>query len=139
MVDHAISDHLVISFSLNMTKPPRQKKDIVCRKIKRINFNSFNSDINESNLMSDTSDLSSLVKNCEHLLSTLLDKHAPMRRRIIIVRPQAPWYNANITEAKRLRRQLERKWHSSKSLSDRIAFVNQCKAVNSLIYESKQV
>ena len=54
VVDHAISDHLVISFSLNMTKPPRPMKDIVCRKIKRINFNSFNSDINESNLMSDT-------------------------------------------------------------------------------------
>ena len=89
--------------------------------------------------MSDTSDLSSLVKNYEHVLSTLLDKHAPMRRRTIIVRPQAPWYNVNITEAKRLRRQLERKWRSSKSLSDRIAFVNQCKAVNSLIYESKQV
>ena len=91
VVDHAISDHLVIHFSLNMTKPPRQKKDIVWRKIKRINFNSFNSDINESNLMSDTSDLSSLVKNYEHVLSTLLDKHAPMRRRTIIVRPQAPW------------------------------------------------
>lgn len=88
--------------------------------------------------MSDTRDLSSLVKNYEHVLSILLDKYAPMRRSII-VRPQAPWYNANITEAKRLRRQLERKWRSSKSPSDRIAFVNQCTAVNSLIYESKQV
>ena len=129
VVGHAISDHLVISFSLNMTKPPRQKKVIVCRKIKRINFNSFNSDINESNVMIDTSDLFSLVKNYEHVLSTLLDKHAPVRRRAIIVRPEAPWYNVNITEAKRLRRQLERKWRSSKSRSDRIAFVNQCKSV----------
>ena len=89
--------------------------------------------------MSDPSDLPSLGKNYEHVLASILGKHAPMRWRTITIRPQAPWYNANITEAKRLRRRLERKWHWSTLLSDRTAFVNQCKAVNSLIYESMQV
>ena len=106
VADHSISDHSVINFCLNLTRPPRQKKDIVCRKIKRIDFNS---DINESNLMSDMSDLSSLVNNYEHVLGSLLDKDAPMKQRTITFRPKAPCYNANITEAKRLRRQLERK------------------------------
>ncbi len=138
VVDHAISDHSVINFCLNLTKPPRRKKVIVCRKIKRINLNSLNSDIIESNLMSDTSDCF-LVKNYEHVLGSLLDKHAPMKRRTITIRPKAPWYNANITAAKRFRRQLERKWRSSKSLSDRAAFANQCKVGNNLIYESKQL
>lgn len=89
--------------------------------------------------MSDISDLSFLVKNYEHVLGTLLDKHAPMKRRTITIRPKALWYNTNITEAKRHRRQLERRWRFSKSLSDRTAFVNQCKVVNNLIYGSKQV
>jgi hypothetical protein len=48
-------------------------------------------------------------------------------------------HGANITEAKRFRRQLERRWRSSKSLSDRAAFVNQCKVINNLFNESKQL
>ena len=59
--------------------------------------------------MSDTSDLSSLDKNYEQVSGTLLDKHVPMKRRTMTVCPQAPWYNAIIAEAKRLRRRLERK------------------------------
>ena len=87
--------------------------------------------------MSDMSDLSSLVDNYEHVLGSLLDKHGPMKGRTVAIRPKALWYNANITEAKRLRRQLERKWRSFKSVSDRIAFVNQSEAVDSMIYESR--
>ena len=38
--------------------------------------------------MSDTSDLSSLVKNYEDVLGSLLDKHAPMKQRTISIRPR---------------------------------------------------
>ena len=51
VVDHAISDYSVINFCLNLTKPPRCKKVIICRKIKRIDFNSFNIDINVLNIL----------------------------------------------------------------------------------------
>lgn len=88
--------------------------------------------------MNDTNDILSTCNQYEEVLHCLLEKHAPIKQRTITIRPEEAWYNSSIKEEKRLRRQLARKWHWSKILSDRTAYVNQCKAVNKLIYESKQ-
>jgi hypothetical protein len=42
------------------------------------------------------------------ILSKLVDTHAPLQHRTVIIRPQNPWFNEDIKEMKQLRRKLER-------------------------------
>lgn len=64
---------------------------------------------------------------------TLIDKHAPLKQRWIPIRPKALWYKSEVTEQKRIRRKLERKWCSTRSQSDRQHYVYQCSVVIHLI------
>ena len=42
-------------------------------------------------------------------LTDILDKHAPLKTRIMINRPRIPWFNDDIKQLKRKRRRLEKK------------------------------
>lgn len=66
-----------------------------------------------------------------------MDKHAPLKERLVAIRPAAPWYTDEISQEKRKRRRLERKWCSSKNPDDRALFVHQCSVVNNLVKTSK--
>jgi len=67
-----------------------------------------------------------------------VDKHAPIKEMTITMRPSAPWYTDKISDAKRIRRQKERKKRESKLTIDKEIYESQCKAVNDLIVLSKQ-
>ena len=54
-------------------------------------MNSFNNGLKGSTLMSrDQNDLPSLLDEYENTMRNILDKHAPMKRRMITFRPSAP-------------------------------------------------
>ena len=74
-----------------------------------------------------------LVYQYENLLRSLLDRHAPIKRRVFTVRPSAPWYSTEISQNKHIRTKLERKWRSTLLPSDRELYVHQCSVVNNLI------
>ena len=69
------------------------------------------------------------------MLRSLLDRHAPIKQRVVTVHPSAPWYSTEIAQNKRIRRKLERKCRSTQLPSDRKLFmcVHQCSVVNNLI------
>ena len=49
-------------------------------------------------------------------LSSILDIHAPAKKRMIRERPSAPWFSLvgeELLEAKRVRRREERRWRSN--------------------------
>ena len=52
--------------------------------------------------------------------------HAPLITRTVTLRPHAPWYNEELRDAKRLRRQLERNWRHTKLQADFNAYRRQC-------------
>ncbi|CAB4003243.1 Hypothetical predicted protein [Paramuricea clavata] len=81
-------------------------------------------------------DLVSLVNEYD-CLHTILDNHAPIKSREITLRPKAPWYTNEINDKKRIRRQLERKWHKTRTNADWNRYKQQCYAVNKLIDSSK--
>ena len=45
-------------------------------------------------------------------LADILDKHAPLKTRIMINCPRIPWYNDDIKQLKRKRRRLEKNAHN---------------------------
>ena len=67
----------------------------------------------------------------------LLDKHAPLKNRIITLRPAAPWYTESIRVEKQKRRKLERLWRASGLAVHRQMYADQCNLVNKCIVDSK--
>ena len=80
-----------------------------------MNMDAFESDIVNSSISkkhndSDPKDLAELY-NSE--LRYVLDKHAPEVHRSITLRPHAPWYTADLRNAKREKRRCERAYRAS--------------------------
>ena len=83
-------------------------------------------------------DLSLLLTKYDSLCETIIDKHAPMCMKKFILRPQVPWYNAEIATAKRIRRKCERRWRRTRLDVDRESFKLQSFLVTSLLSDAKR-
>lgn len=93
--DPSISDHFVVSCMLSLPKTSFERKEICCRKLKSIDMQTFRDEISNSALASPSSivgDLEQLTAVYDLTLSSLVDKHAPLKTRIVTVRPSASWY-----------------------------------------------
>ena len=119
--DKCLSDHFVISFNINISKPPSIKRSVASRDLKRLNKNSLSSDI-ASLALPQSDDVNVLTKNLNTKLSAILDQHAPLRVRRVSSRKAAPWITPAVKQVKRERRQAERKWRKTKSETDRTAY-----------------
>ena len=65
-----------------------------------------------------SSQLDMLVRDYNASLSSIMDHHAPLKTKTVRARPQVPWYNADIAEAKRRRRKAERRWRKTRLPED---------------------
>ena len=131
-------DHLAISFMVAVQKPAIQTKEINFRKYKSINLETFMQDIKMSELVTNPKeDLEEQVDQYNHELSRILDKHAPIQKKKIILRPQSPWFTDDLRAEKQKRRKFERKWRKSHSETDRSAYKKQCAFVSTQITEAK--
>ena len=111
------SDHVAITCSLNIRKPPPLKLEIKTRKIHAIDVEAFRSDILDSDLYTSPSqDLHERVDQFCTTLSSLLNHHAPEVTRTVTCRPDTPWYTDELRELKQKLRSLERKAASPHAL-----------------------
>ena len=81
------------------------KRCISSRKIKSIDIERLKSDICDS-LGPNTGisiDVNDLVSRYCSELTRFIDIHAPLKKRHVVIRPAAPWYNDEIKDAKRLK------------------------------------
>lgn len=136
---NSICDHFAVSFNIHIAKPPPQHKQITYRKLRDIDMSSFISDIsNHPDLQNLDADLEDLVDTYNTTLQSVLDKHAPLCTKSIIVRPHAPWFSEEIREAKQDRRKRERLYRRTELTVHLDAFRQQCKVVNVLIASAKE-
>ena len=98
------SDHKAVCFNANLRKPANQRKTISSRRLKNFDFKSFDEIIKGSDLFKENNSLSALTIMYDETLRDAMDKLAPMKSRTIVLRPDAPWYNEDITKQKRIRR-----------------------------------
>ena len=95
-------------------------------------------DIGRSPLLSDpSSDLQEPLHLYNSELPSILDKHAPLKSRMVTIRPAAPWFNEEIKLERRIRCRFERKWRRSGSPEDRIRFIEQNRIVNQLLFSAR--
>lgn len=114
VIDTLLSDHFNITFNIPVAKPPLPKKEINYRNLKSIDIECFSKDIQNSIMMNlETDDVDELANAYNSVLSDLINKHAPLKTKVITVHPAAPWYSDEIAAARRQRRKAERKWRQS--------------------------
>ncbi|GFR93710.1 hypothetical protein ElyMa_002650000 [Elysia marginata] len=73
------------------------------------------------------------------VLADVINKHAPIVNRKIVIRPNKQWYTDDIREAKKIQRSGEKKWRKTHLEVHRQAFVNARKNTNKLITAAKQI
>ena len=74
--DPMLSDHLAVSCMLQLEKPPLERVEIQYRRLRNIDLDSFNDDLENSNFRNDT-ELSTIIDQYEKTLKETLEKHAP--------------------------------------------------------------
>lgn len=96
MSDPVISDHLAVHSTLHLEMPRFVKKVVSSRKFNGIDVTSFRRDSEGSVLLQHQEDLHATVNNCDEVLRSLLDQHAPVKERVATVRPSEPWYTVKL-------------------------------------------
>ena len=125
IADCYLSDHSTVLYNLALQKPQLTVKEVSFRKTKAINIDAFRDELRSSQLCQNPpSTLPDLVSSYNSTLSRLIDKHAPLRKKTITMRPCVPWFNDEIKAAKQLRRKYERVWRRTGLESDRLRLKN---------------
>ena len=104
-----------------------------------MNVDSLNDELANSEVCKNPlDDLEELLLSYNKTLLAVLDKHAPVKTRTIVMHPQVPRYKDEIRQAKRERRKAERRWRLSKLDSDLAVFKVKRNAVNNLMNKARQ-
>ncbi|KAK3755485.1 hypothetical protein QZH41_001053 [Actinostola sp. cb2023] len=136
---YSISDHRFVECKLSVPGPCLSVKEIHLRKLRQINVDAFRADIASSELCnSQLVSLEDLTQCYNVTLSKILDKHAPLKRKVIVVRPRVPWFTVELKDLKAKRRKLERKWLKSKHQNDRDAYRSICNQYSALLKDTKK-
>ena len=133
-----LSDHLAITFSVNIPiEVPCKFRQVNTRKIHKINITDFKEDILNSDLIKHPHRTASLLSHQYfNTLRSILDKHAPIKRKIAPVHPDKGFVNSDILSAKRLKRKCERVWRSNNSAINRRRYRAAVNRYNFLLEQS---
>ena len=124
IADCYLSDHSTVLYNLAFQKPQLTVKEVSFRKTKAINIDAFRDELRSQLCQNPPSTLPDLVSSYNSTSFRLIDKHAPLRKKTITMRPCVPWFNDEIKAAKQLRRKYERFWRRTGLESDRLRFKN---------------
>jgi exonuclease III len=132
------SDHSSITFEIPMCKPRAIRKTVAFRKIKEIDTDAFIEDLRNCDFVQTPSqDVDALVKQYYDDLGSILDAHAPLQKKQIVIRPNNPWFTEEIKHAKSRRRAAERKWRASKLTIHMDIFLAEQSRVTELCKKAK--
>ena len=116
-VSGGLSDHLTITFSVNIpVKAPCKFRQVNKRKIYSINITDFRADILNSELINHPHMADSLLSHQYfNTLCNIIEKHAPIKRKMAPLHPDRGVVISGILSAKHLKQKYERVWHSDNS------------------------
>ena len=134
-----ISDHFTVIGVMSFLVPsPAYHKTISYRNLKSIDLDAFRRDILNSDLIICPADNAvDLANQYNSVLSSILDKHAPLKSKRVSCRPDNPWMSPSIIEAKRHRRYLERTWRHNPTPLNRSRLTKQTNFCNRLMSKAK--
>jgi exonuclease III len=144
IIDHSPvspSDHFPIFSTLTISPlPPPPSSEISFRCFKSISITKLTRDILNSRLITHPpTNLSDLVDSYNTTLSSLLDKHAPLKTKTIHAKPRNPWFTPALSKLKSARRHLEKIWLRTRSSHDIKTLRTATNSYHSAIIHAKKV
>ena len=110
------------------------------RKYRNIVIDDLKNDILNSNaLQNPTGSIYELVETYNTQLSAIIDKHAPVQSKTLILRPNTKWHTEKLRTAKQDRRKDERKMRKSKLTVDIQIYREKCNFVSKLLLKTKKL
>ena len=114
-----ISDHYAVLFNVAVEKQKLVTKNIQYRSIKKIDLSKFSEDIRTSSLFTTQPiGIGDLSAHYNSELTRILDKHAPLKSKLITDRSGCEWFMDELGDLKHQKRKLEQKYNSSKLTID---------------------
>ena len=137
-----LSDHKAVVCTLAVAKPSLRRRLVTSRNIKAICPFDFQCDVKAlveaASQQCSYSDLMHLVDVYNDGLCCLLDRHTPSVTRHVRDRPSAPWMTEEIREARRRRRQAERRWRETRLTVHREIYAKERAAVRACVQAAKR-
>jgi hypothetical protein len=133
-----LSDHYAVHWLANASRPVRPKKTVSLRNLKAIDMDRFATDLLCLPLLTDeTDDIARLLDLYNAGLTEVLDKHAPLQKRVFTIRPDNPWNNQEIASTRKEVRRLERRWKATSLTIDKEILHHALSKLRSLISSAK--
>ena len=130
-IDRTISDHVLITFSLRISRKTAVKKAITFRNYKKVNMDTISQEIASSldvaSVLTPTAE--NLVMHYNTSLRSLEERHFPEITKHILVKEDCDWYDHSVASLRRERRKAERKWRQNKTDASRLSYTAARKAV----------
>jgi hypothetical protein len=128
-------DHFAIHVALLCTKPGHTEKTLTYRKWKTVDWGEFSKDIILDNVSRGESicDLVNVYK-----LRDVVEKHAPLVTKSVILRPNTKWYSQELRDAKRDQRKAERTWRKTGLEIHKQILRQKCSTTSRLLHQTKQ-
>ena len=119
LVSGLISDHFAVRCLVRAHRPFRPQKTMSYRKLNSIDLDLFTRDLLDLPLFTDPGvDVSSLLEQYNSGVAKVLERHAPLQKRKVTIRPDNPWNTDEVRSARRLCRKLERRFRITKLAID---------------------
>ena len=135
--DIALSDHFLLSFSVDCAAPRSYYKTICYRK--KVNSDTFHDDLVATlNSVHISNDFSDSVNEYNDKLATLVEKHAPEVTKQVKIVNNAPWFDSEFKELRKQRRKAEKMFHRTGNLKDKETFKQLRKQTTALASKKKQ-
>ena len=110
-----LSDHCTISCKMSIVKSNIKRAKVRYRKLKNVSAKQLLDDMNIHKIMDSDGNIDELVELLNYEAQKSMDKHAPMKEKMVTQRAKNPWYSEDIREQKRLFRNRERVWKKYKT------------------------
>jgi hypothetical protein len=139
-VSQRLSDHDAVQCNLSVPNPHRPFKTVTFRSIKTIDIYAFSADLLDLPLLRHpASTLDELVDQYDSDIRSVIDKHAPLRTKRIVLRQPAPWLTGEIRATRCELRHAERTWKVTRLTIHEQIFEHKMERRNYLLERAKAV
>ena len=122
---------------MTITAPSKSKRSVKSRNTKAVSLSDFQADVKRfADRCSQCPDRD-LADSYSAGLRAVMDRHAPLVTRCVSHRRSAPWLTDEVREARRGRRQAERRWRSTRLTVHREIFVKERTTVKRCLRDAR--
>ena len=105
-----LSDHCVVTCTTTIKRSDIKQEKVSYRKLRDIDATDFLKDMNLPRIVKVGDNIDDICAVFNEEATKTLDKHAPLKEKIMTTREKKPWYSEEIRQQKRIFRKSERIW-----------------------------